>query len=172
MKNFKLNVLSLVVASVAMSLSVSASAATKQSDVQAKMVYRFAKMTEFKEISEALNICTVGGRDISGSFDKIEAVTTGAISYTHKEVGDSLDDCSVVYNVGGNEKQHSEVASAVKGKNALLISDNLDDWKNYGYMINLKREGLRIKYVIDESAFTSEGLKPSEKLVRLSQKQH
>jgi hypothetical protein len=75
--------------------------------------------------------------------------------------------CQILYVSQSQRKRVSEIFDVIRGENILTIGDT-EDFTQLGGIIAFKKEGTKVRFLVNPSAAARAGLKISSKLLHLA----
>jgi hypothetical protein len=156
-------------------LSVSAQGATPSREYQVKAVFlfNFAQFVEwppaaFSEENAPLAICVLGDDPFGSYLDDVvrgEQVNSRRLTVQRFRSPDDIKGCQVLFVSKSQNRNLEKALAAVKGMDALTVSD-ADDFAERGGMIQLETQNGKIRLRINVGAAKSASLTISSKLLR------
>ena len=138
--------------------------------LKALFVYNFVLYTDWPdEVGVTINLCVYGpdpfGTEIDGLRDKVAG--SRSITVWRKAVGDSLDDCQIVFIARAAIDSIPRVLEQVRGRPVLTVADS-PNAASRGVALNLSVALDKITFEANLPAARGSGLNLSSKLLRLA----
>lgn len=146
--------------------------------VKAAFLYNFAKFVEwpaeaFPQASSAFHLCIIGADPFRNALEEaVEGRTIGGhpLVIFKSPDGRGLEICHMAFVGAGSTKETQRLVAT--RRNLLLTVGETDLFLRWGGIINLVRDGNKIRFEINSDAAERVGLKISSKLLALAKVVH
>ncbi len=144
--------------------------------IKAAFLYNFAKFVEWPETQDVENdlrssvILGILGNDPFGkAIETIQGKTVKGkkLRVKHFSRVEDLESCHMLFICSSERQGLIHVLNRVNGSNVLTVGD-MHRFAQLGGMVNLVKEGNKIKFEINVNAVRKAGLKISSKLLKLA----
>lgn len=139
--------------------------------MQTAYIYNFTKYTTWADNPAAppMNICLLGTDLLAEQLVALEQKTiqSRAISVQVHPLITTVDNCDVLFVSQSQNGTLAEVLAHLNGKPTLTISD-IPSFAQRGGMIELIRQGNKIRFIINMTAVNRAGLSISSRLLKLA----
>jgi hypothetical protein len=163
--------------SLASSVIAAGGMAEKPSEYEVKAVYlyNFAKFVQWPAgepsgETDAFTVCVLGEDPFGRILDfTLAGETLHGKKTATKRIERARDarGCRIVFVSGSEERRIRSVLGALKGMNVLTVSD-MDDFAERGGMIQLVMDEDRVRFEVNLTVATSEGLEMSSELLKVA----
>jgi hypothetical protein len=168
---------SLLLFSLASSVMGASGIVEKPSEYEVKAVYlfNFAKFVQWPAgepsgETDAFTICVLGEDPFGRTLDfTLAGETLHGKKTATKRIASARDarGCRIVFVSGSEERRIRSVLGALKGMRVLTVSD-MNDFAARGGMIQLVMDHDRVRFEVNLTAATSEGLGMSSELLKVA----
>lgn len=141
-------------------------------EVKAAFIYNFTRFVQWPpaRASGPLDICVMGEDPFGSAIDEAVAgksVGERAINVTRIEAIKEAKACELLFISSSEEDALEDILEALGDAPVLTVAD-MDDFAERGGMINLIKEGSRVRFEINVDALEDAGLRASSRLLRLA----
>jgi hypothetical protein len=142
--------------------------------VKAAFLYNFVKFVDWPATPAGqegpIEICVLGKDPFGGALERVvKGKTVNARQLVIRRIGEiaAARSCQVLFVSLSEAGRVSEIATAVRGRNVLTVSD-VDRFCERGGIINFLMEGQRVRFRINTKTAAAAGLTISSKLLQLA----
>jgi len=159
--------------SVALALAAVPSSGASREAFKAAMIYRLATFVAWPESAlgdGSFVIGVLGASDVAGQLKELSgAQTIGGrpIEVRRIDGAAQLGGCVLVFVGQDRGGELEEVLSRASGRSLLTVSD-VEGFASRGGMIELVRDGRKLKFEVHRGAATDAGLRVSSRLLELA----
>jgi len=142
--------------------------------IKAAFLYNFAKFVDWSpeslpESNTSLILCVLGQDSFGGALESLEGKTVKGreLVVRHTTRLENLDKCHILFISASEKKRLPEILKSISKMNLLTVSD-MKGFAQEGGIINLVKEGSRIRFEINLDAASLSGLIISSNLLKLA----
>ncbi len=134
-----------------------------EAKVKTAYIYNFTKFVEWSNLNGKLKICIVGDDNI---YNLLSEISQNSSFELFKNFEIAYSNCNIIY-IGANQSNQKEILDSVINYEILTIGE-IDDFLEKGGVIELFRDGAKVKFNINLAQAKHANLKISSKLLELA----
>jgi hypothetical protein len=146
-------------------------------EVKAAFLYNFAKFVEwparaFPQLGESFVLCVLGDDPFGGTLERAvsgKSVQEREFAVRHVAVAEDAASCHMLFLSTAEPSHLRRLQAALHGAPVLIVGDE-EDVVYGGGMIAFRKEGNRVRFMINQESIERAGLQVSSQLLKVADK--